>query len=49
MVTSNTSASFVSVIDKSIKVMLNEINSFFKGESAKLMNKLNQGKNTDGI
>ena len=38
-----------SVIDKSIKVMLNEINSFFKGESAKLMNKLNQGKNTDGI
>ena len=38
-----------SIIDKSIKVMLNEINSFFKGESAKLMNKLNQGKNTDGI
>ena len=38
-----------SIIDKSIKVMLNEINSFFKGESAKLMNKLNQGKNIDGI
>lgn len=38
-----------SIIDKSIKDMLNEINSFFKGESAKLMNKLNQGKNTDGI
>ena len=37
------------IIDKSIKVMLNEINSFFKGESTKLMNKLNQGKNTDGI
>ena len=38
-----------SIIDKSIKVMLNEINSFFKGESTKLMNKLNKGKNTDGI
>ena len=38
-----------SIIDKSIKVMLSEINSFFKGESTKLMNKLNQGKNIDGI
>ena len=38
-----------SIIDKSIKVMLSEINSFFKGESTKLMNKLNKGKNTDGI
>ncbi len=38
-----------SIIDKNIKVMLSEINSFFKGESTKLMNKLNKGKNTDGI
>ena len=37
------------IINQSIKLMMEEIDSFFLGESTKLMNKINQGNKTNGI
>ena len=37
------------IINESIKFMMDEIDSFFQGESTKLMNKINQGNKSNGI
>jgi len=36
-------------INESIKFLMEEIDSFFQGESTKLMNKLNQGNKSNGV
>ena len=36
-------------INESIKFLMEEIDSFFQGESSKLMNKLNQGNKSNGV